>query len=1020
MATILPKDTDLQFPRVTVVDASAGSGKTTTLTQRLAQLLLSKRIPHNGLGNILAITFTNNAAVEMKQRVLALLKGAALGETKTLENLRPLLAMKDPEIQARANEVLAQVLDRYSEFQVQTIDSFLAKVFKASALEFGFSPGFDIVIDSRPLLDEAFDVFAGKIREGSREAQLLEYLAFRVFLLRGSDAKFHWNPYGELSRQVKNLYAKIVSTARPLVKEDRSDEYLQKGERLCGLVEEIGLLIDRSKLVPAARFITYRNEAKAGKIDRLFELQFPDPPASKSKSPQIEFAKVMKSIEPLCAEIEALRRELIVLQAQTYFQPYIETHRILSDTVDRIKRREGHVDLGDITLKLANFVDEGAVPDLYISLGEKIHHYLIDEFQDTSPIQWETLAPLIENSLSGEGSLFVVGDMKQSIYGFRGADWRIMRDLIDGKYFPSAPKELLTLETNYRSGEKVLDFTKTVFHDIVPLQVMTGAAQASGLATFKQKPKPDAKGKGVVETFIFEGETDERPERELILRIVKDCLTRGFRLRDLAILTPENEDVVKVSGWLNEQGYEFVPFSTLDIRTRKPIGEILALLKFLESPIDNLSFGSFLLGGTFAARLKQDKEHVTSSELGDFIFREKHAGERRPLYLLFKEHYSSLWERYFDPLFAHTGYLPLYDLTTQIYKQFGVFELMPEEEAALVKLLEVIKDFEERGMNSLREFVGFAQELSEDSDWNIDVPPDVDAVRVMTVHKAKGLDFPVVIVLLYDVPLRADRVYMEETKEGVRLVRLIKKHGDEDPYLRQLVVERELKNRVDQLNKLYVALTRAKEEMYVLGVQYPQSKEPSAFLPTAGYEEKKKAKVQQEPEKKEVRATLLHHSAATTLTASAERIHLEETRRGEFIHNVLARIELVPKDPSDPIRRAVKAESTARDSKYAEGAQELLQRFLQSDIAEYFQPVKGRSVMNEQDFARSDGQLFRMDRVVIDPETVTVIDFKTGEEQEGYGDQVRNYMRILGEIFVGKKIRGLLAYVDKNVLRSVE
>src|SRR5512139_1192874 len=106
MPTILPKDTDLQFPLVTVVDASAGSGKTTTLTQRLAQLLLSKRIPHNGLGNILAITFTNNAAVQMKQRVLQLLKGAALGVPKTLQELHPLLSMSDKEIQARANEVL--------------------------------------------------------------------------------------------------------------------------------------------------------------------------------------------------------------------------------------------------------------------------------------------------------------------------------------------------------------------------------------------------------------------------------------------------------------------------------------------------------------------------------------------------------------------------------------------------------------------------------------------------------------------------------------------------------------------------------------------------------------------------------------------------------------------------------------------------------------------------------------------------------------------------------------------------
>ena len=404
--------------------------------------------------------------------------------------------------------------------------------------------------------------------------------------------------------------------------------------------------------------------------------------------------------------------------------------------------------------------------------------------------------------------------------------------------------------------------------------------------------------------------------------------------------------------------------------------------------------------------------------LHEFLFANR---RKTPLYKLFQEAFPALWKEYFDGLFRSTGYLPLYDLTTQMYKQFGVFELMPGEEAALVKLLEVIKDFEERGMNSLREFIGFAQELSEDSDWNIDVPPDVNAVRVMTVHKAKGLDFRVVIVLLYDVALRADRVYMEETGEGVRLVRLVKKHGEEDPYLRGLLVDRELKNRVDQLNKLYVALTRAKDEMYLLGVQYPQSKEPSAFLPTQGYEEKKKPKVKLEAEKKEERAALLHHTRGTIPGSTAVRIHLEETRRGELIHAILARIVFTPGDLMPEIRKAVKGAATVpADPKDLTSAESAIYRFLNGGIKEYFHAIKGRSVLNEQEFARNDGQLFRMDRVVVDSETVTVIDYKTGDEQEDYGDQVRNYMKILGDVFAGKSVKGLLAYVDKNVLRMVE
>ncbi|MEX2115929.1 MAG: UvrD-helicase domain-containing protein [Bacteroidota bacterium] len=1022
MSSILPNDSQLRFPCVIVVEASAGSGKTTTLTQRLVQLLLSKRVPHNKLGSILAITFTNNAAVEMKQRVMGLLKKAALGEPGTIEELRGLVSMEDDEIRERAREVLETILDRYSEFQVQTIDSFLARVFKASALEFGFPPGFDIVIDSRPMLDEAFERFAAGITEGSDSAALINDLTYRLLLTRGGDAKFHWNPYRELAREVKNLYGKIVSTARPLLNEDRSGEYEGKGQKLCGLVEELGTTMDRSKLAPSTRFVTYRSEARAGRIDRLLDLKFPNPPATKSKSPQIEFSRFVKSSESLFAEIELLRSELILLHAQNYFAPYVITHRILKETLDLVKRRQGRVDLGDMTLRLAQFVSEGIAPDLYIAIGEKIHHYLIDEFQDTSPIQWLTLMPLIENSLGTSGSLFVVGDMKQSIYGFRGADWRIMRNLIDGKYFPSAPPELLTLGTNFRSGERILDYTTTVFHEIVPFQVMSGAAQASGLATFTQKPRPEAKGKGVVETIVMEGESTERPEREVILRIVSDCLDRGFSLRDIAIITPENEDVVKVSGWLNEAGHEFVPFSTLDIRTRKVVGEILAFLRFLDSPIDSLTFGTFLVGSLFRARLQADGIKIDTGELHGLGFERNRSSTQRPLYILFKERFPKLWDQYFDPLFSVTGYLPLYDLTTHIYKLFGVFDLVPKEEAALVKLLDVVKHFEEQGVNSLAEFIEFAEEISEDSDWNIDVPPDVNAVRIMTVHKAKGLDFRVVVVLLYDVPIRPDRVFMEETEDGVRLVRLVKKHAEENAYLDRLLVDRELRGKVDQLNKLYVALTRAKDEMYVLAVQYPQAKEPSAFLPEKGFEPKKKSKVTLDPVIVQPRATLVHHNLGLDVRQGVERIHLEETKRGETIHNILARIETVGGNPSDDVRKATEAEARSkRTSPAVAELQESIGRFLtREEMAPHFRIAKGRTVFNEQEFARRDGQLFRMDRVVVDAETVTVLDYKTGGEQKDYVDQVRNYMAILREVFPGKAVKGVLAYVDTGVCRGVE
>lgn len=1018
---ILPTDSHLRFPGVIVIDASAGSGKTTTLTRRLVQFLLSSHVPHNALENILAVTFTNIAAMEMKQRVLALLRAAARGDETVLGDLQKALSIGGDEIRVRAEEVLETILDRYSEFQVQTIDSFLARVFRASALEFGFAPGFEVVLDSRPLLDEAFALLAAQTVEGSDHAETLNELANRLRELKSRKGKFQWNPYRNLAFEVKRLYTKIVSTALPLSDVDHFEEYRKAGRALCERVEHLGELIDRSRVSPKSGFLKYREEARAGHVDRLIELQFPDPPAAKGKSPQIEYSRFNKDTEGLREEIRALRNDLVVLHAREYFQPYVRTHRFLQASLDAVRRRRGQVDLGDLILKLAQFIEEGNVPDVYLSMGERIYHYLIDEFQDTAPIQWRTLRPLVDNSLSVGGSLCVVGDTKQSIYGFRGADWRIMNDLREGGDFPSAPTEVIPLPESHRSGGKILEYVRTVFHQNVPLRIMDGAERISGLATFRQDPRKDLRDKGYVETRFLTGSTDERPEREEILAVLRDCLDRGYALRDLAILTPENEDVIKVSGWLNEAGHAFIPFSTLDIRTRKIVGEILSLLRFLDSPADNLAFASFLTGGLFRARMEREATAGSPEDIEAWLRERRRRGERRPLYTMFRERFPVLWERFFDTLFGLTGYLPLYDLVTHVVKTFDAFTLMPGEEAALVKLLEVVASFEEQGRNSLREFVGFADEISEDSDWNIHVPDDVDAIRVMTIHKAKGLGFPVVIVLLYDGSPRGDGIYLEETADGVRLVRLVQKAKtkDETP-LSPLFADKELKSRVDMLNRLYVALTRASDEMYVIAVNYGKGDEPSAFLPREAFGRKGKPGRRDKADGDRLRVA---YTAPVRIdqVRRAEGIHPAEVRRGELVHAVLARLEFTDADSlKGDLARCLEEERRAGRAGDIADIGALLDAFLsRAEVLELFRKAEGRIVWNEQEFVRSDGQLFRIDRVIVDPSSVVVVDYKTGAERNEYAEQVENYLAIAREAFPGRSVLGLLAYVDLGIVRRV-
>ncbi|MBF8295534.1 MAG: UvrD/REP helicase protein [Bacteroidetes bacterium] len=1030
MLTIL--DNDRQFarelPKYTVVSASAGSGKTRALKQRFVQLLISRAIPNNSLKNVLAITFTNNAAREMKQRVLDALKSASLGKRETLEELQQLLSLSSSELQIEAGRLVDEILDNYSDFQIRTIDSFLARVFKASALELGQSPDLDIVLDSDAILDEAFGLFARELHAGTSSARLFDQLIQLLLETRGSDDRFFWNPYPELADKVKDLYKRIILTSKQLRLEDHSDEIRALGGLLPKKVLELDKVLSHPKIAKIKRFEDYVGYAKADDVDCLISYKFPSSPMKKTESDPKQFQRALQESRPLCEEIAALRAQLILLKARQHYQPYAEAHALLSKSIEAVKRERGQVDIGDVVKRLAMYLKPGIVPEVYYSLGETLCHYLIDEFQDTNPIQWETLEPLVGNALATRGSLFVVGDTKQSIYGFRGADWRIMKRLQVEDVFPSATKDLKSLDTNYRSFEKILRFNGDVFKTILPQKVDAEAARASGLATDEQHVRDSFVGKGYVEVISIpvdaaEGQPDRIPQKEKVLQIVADCLSRGYRRSDITILSPRNGDIIEISGWLNERDISFISHSSLDVRSRAVTGELLALLRFLDSPIDDLSFATFLLGNIFGGLLQRDNKTISRQNLLDLLF-EHRLGHRRehPLYITFRRTYPDLWRMYFEDLFNVVGYLPVYDLISEAFSTFNIFALLRQEEATLAKILEVVKDFEEQGENSLKGFLQFAGDSSEDADWNIDIPTDVDAVRVMTIHKAKGLESRVVIVLLYDSTPRRDSLYFEEAGDEVRLVRLAKDVAEEVDELSGLYREKTLRQTVDDLNKLYVAFTRAEEEMYVISVQAKRSKTPSEYLPESGYGPEMKPAVQRVAPKPEISVELSHDLPRTPIRqVEYAGIAVAEARRGEFVHAVLEAIEYV--GPDIEARLAKAGERALVRIPFETDPMQLRDVLLSvialSELRPYFLKSEGRDILNEQEFVGGDGALVRMDRVVVDPGAVTVIDYKTGEEKPDYTEQVLKYMKILRSYYAGRSIHGLLVYVDQKLVRTV-
>lgn len=321
-------------------------------------------------------------------------------------------------------------------------------------------------------------------------------------------------------------------------------------------------------------------------------------------------------------------------------------------------------------------------------------------------------------------------------------------------------------------------------------------------------------------------------------------------------------------------------------------------MNFLSSPTSDLAFATFVLGDIFTKTAAGDASEEISGRparpvgrLREFFFLQRN---NPPLYKAFQQEFKDLWETYFAGLFRASGYLPLYDLVTEIFNVFRVFEVMEEEEATLVKILEVVKDFEGAGHNSLRDFLGFAgNDESGETEWNMNVPKNMDAVHVMTIHKAKGLGFPVVLVLLYDEKSKGFDYIVEEDEEGACLLKITRDILCSAPAFEGLYSEETIKDKVNRLNSLYVGFTRPKEELYVIGVRAGKNGYPFDLLPAGDYPPTDKP-AKRSAEKTEALQTFSfrHSHARTEYHASHEEIiNFEERQRGEFIHRVMFYVE---------------------------------------------------------------------------------------------------------------------------------
>jgi ATP-dependent helicase/nuclease subunit A len=1019
----LEPDTTLTLPSLTVLKASAGSGKTYALTERYVQFLLSPLIPRNLLPNLLAITFSNNAAREMRESVMGWLKRLYFRDAARCADIGAVTAGGEERTVRRAGELVDEILSRYSDFQVRTIDSFMSTIFRASAIDFGFSPEFEIVMDPDPLIDYAFTLCLRETREGTERAALLDETIRTVLDFKGSDDSFPWDPTPLLLAEVKKIEPRLAQLdERPAGGGGLQRRLGVLGEQLRASLERVAALVVGAGLQESTRsaFKDALSSARAGRFTDLISRGMKSMPVKKPPAKNAPAMERWESIQAAWEDVERQLGDYTGCWARAYYQPYIRLHEELASTVEKVKRGQGKVFIGDINRTLGEYLSQDIVPDIYFRIGERVWHFLVDEFQDTSPIQWRNLHPLVENSLAAGGSLFVVGDTKQAIYGFRQADYTIMRSLEAENPFPSAGHAVRELERNWRSRPRVLAAAAETFRvNAAGSADYREAARRSGLDAWTQEAL-EGDDPGYAEVEILARADEDPPERRKLLEVAGDLRRRGYRWGDIAVLAAKNEHIIRATSWLNEAGIPFISFSSLDVRTRGIAGEILGLLGFLDSPPDDLSFSTFLLGDIFGRTLMGRYGWASTAPLHEFLFKSR---ADKPLYKAFQRDFPTLWKELFAALFRSAGYLPLYDLVSEAYAAFDAFTLAGEEQATLAKLLEAVSAFEGSGTNSLREFLG--QAAGDGGEWAIAVPRSADSVRAMTIHKAKGLGFPVTIVLLYGDAPRGRPYTLLRENGSVGLVKITRPIAARDPLLQALYDEEAVKEKVERLNGLYVALTRAKRELYVIGVKRDKDGFPFDILPADLFpprEEKGPAVGEEAPAESGV--PLSHEARTVPVSFGSGRLGREERRRGELVHRMLELIEYAGDGlEADLLRAGERAAAEAReDPAQCAAAAGTLARMIRSPgLAGLFARAGGRTVLREQEVCDARGRLSRMDRIVVDPDRVTVIDFKTGEEEPGEHErQLRGYMEILSPLYPGRAVAGVAAYVDRGLTRRWE
>ncbi len=1039
-------------PAFSIYDASAGSGKTYTLVKEYLKIILLSN-KNDAYRNILAITFTNKAVHEMKSRVVESLSEFAKENPsdKALQlmqhiNVETNLSVKS--IQEKAQRIIKNLIHNYAAFDISTIDKFTHKVIRAFAHDLNLPITFEVSLDTENLLTEAVDAIIAQAGEDETLTNLLI-----DFTMEKTDDDKSW----DVSRE-------IMDTGRLILNENNREEithfntktiaeFVEIKNKLTELSEQIAsetvqlatealLLIEKKgidlKSFSGGYFPKHLISIQEGKFNpnnKMYHV-FEDIKINKSAKD----GAVIESIIPQL--LECLESIYSNFEKRNFYEAFLKNITPLSllntvsNQIAKIQKAQNILSISEFNKLINEQIQNQPAPFIYERLGERYKHFFIDEFQDTSEMQWQNLIPLIDNALVSEdlqgerGSLLLVGDPKQSIYRWRGGKAEQFIALSKDKNPFNVEKKAEQLETNYRSYSEVIDFNNQFFRflskefendDYKDLYLNRSHQQTNlkkgGFVSISFIPRLDKE----------ELEEDTLDKNELYLKATFDKIqaskANGFRNKDIVILTRKKSQGTAIANYLTENGIPILSSESLLIGASSEVQCIIQILRYLKNNNDVEAKANFLY---YLANNQQEYLPIH-----DFIFQGIELKNEKEF-----QTWLTQFGLYFS--FENSRKKSLYEATETIISNVIP---MAKRNAYVQYFLDIVLERDIKNQAGISDFLDYWD--NNGAKLSIPSPEGNDAVRIMTIHKSKGLEFPVVIFPFAEedfgkgssekIWLNANEALIGLPKALVDKSKNVQGYGEE---AKQIYNKKKQEDLLDIINVLYVALTRAEEHLYVISAMnikrdgslpHNLSSFFIDFLQDKGFDESKSTYEFGQAKKistdtKIEKTTQLLPQLTSTLNPKSVKIAQRESvmwntkqqnaiEYGNTIHEILSFVK-TKNDIEIAITKAVE-NGLIMLSQKGEVTTAIQEIVTHHDLIDFFAP--GNKVLNEQAIIQNEGNLVKPDRMVLNAkDEIYLLDYKTGSHVPKHKVQLDHYQNVI-ESMGFKVIKKSLVYIGEEI-----